>query len=260
MASALYTRDGDRYIPSEHTRGPWVPDAQHGGAPAALLARAMEALPADTPMAIARFTLEILRPVPLTPLTVSAGIERPGRRVQLVSGSLHAGETELCRARAWRIRDADLGDTVPDEWGLPFNGPEMATPHEPENGEPAFHRTGVELRFVRGSFWEIGPWTVWIRLRLPVVEDEEPSPVMRVLAAADFGNGVAAALEWGRFLYINTDLAASLYRQPEGEWICLDATTHASRHGVGIAESALYDSRGPIGRSMQTLFVDELQR
>ncbi len=260
MAAALYARDGDRFIPSDHTRGPWAPDAQHGGAPAALLARAMEALPAETPMAIARFTIEILRPIPLTPLTTSAGIERPGRRVQLVSGSLHAGDDELCRARAWRIRETDLGDGIPDEWGLPFNGPEMGMPHEPENDEPAFHRTGVELRFVSGSFWEIGPATVWIRLRRPVVEDEEPSPVMRVLAAADFGNGVGSALEWGRFLYINTDLGASLYRQPEGEWICLDAATHVSRHGVGIAESALYDLRGPIGRAMQTLFVDELQR
>ena len=260
MASALYTRDGDRYIPSEHTRGPWAPDAQHGGPPAALLARAIEALPTDTPMAMARFTLEILRPVPLAPLTVSAHVERAGRRVQLVSGSLLAGETELCRARAWRIRVADLGDAVSDEWGLPFGGPDAGTPHEPENDEPAFHRTGVELRFVRGSFWEIGPSTVWIRLRHPVVEGEEPSPVMRVLAAADFGNGVSAALEWGRFLYINTDLGVYVYRQPEGEWICLDATTHVNRRGLGLAESGLYDSRGPIGRALQTLLVDELQR
>ena len=139
MASALYARDGDRFIPSEHTRGPWTPDAQHGGAPAALLARAMEALPAETPMAIARFTIEILRPVPLTPLTVSARIERPGRRVQLVSGSLHAGDDELCRARAWRIRDTDLGDGIP--WTrAAVQRPEMGMPHEPENDEPAFHR------------------------------------------------------------------------------------------------------------------------
>jgi len=39
----LYTADGDRFVPSEHTRGPWDPRHQHGGAPAALLARAVEA-------------------------------------------------------------------------------------------------------------------------------------------------------------------------------------------------------------------------
>jgi hypothetical protein len=48
MDHALFRADGSALIPSDYTRGPWRPDAQHGGPPVALLGRAAEAaLPAD---------------------------------------------------------------------------------------------------------------------------------------------------------------------------------------------------------------------
>ena len=99
---------------------------------------------------------------------------------------------------------------------------------------------------------------MWFRLRVPVVAGEEPTPLQRVAAAADFGNGVSAALERGRYLFINPDLTITLHRPPAGEWVGLDAVTHAEAHGVGLAESALYDEHGRIGRSVQTLLVDRL--
>lgn len=40
----LYIHEGGRFVPTEHTRGPWHPDHQHGGAPAALLARSVQSL------------------------------------------------------------------------------------------------------------------------------------------------------------------------------------------------------------------------
>jgi len=257
MAEPLFTPDGDRFIPSVHTRGPWGPTAQHAGPPAALMGRAIEALPSAAPMCVARFTLEVLRPVPLEPLTVTARVERPGRRVELVSATLSTDSIELCRATAWRIRVADpgigAGDVVAE-----IAPPDSGEPHIPESDKPAFHRTGVEMRFVHGSFWKPGPATVWIRLRHPVVADESPSPLMRALCAADFGNGVGAELEFGKYLFINTDLTAYLFRQPVGEWICLDARTYVGPSGAALAESALHDVRGRVGRSLQALLVDNL--
>jgi len=257
MPEALFIPDGGRFIPTVHTRGPWDSRAQHAGPPAALMGRAIEMLPADLPMRVARFTMEVLRPVPLEPLSVEARVERHGRRVQLASAVLTAGGTELCRAYAWRIRTAVLDvalDNAPEQVAAPESGEQ----HLPESDEPAFHRTGVEMRFVRGSFWRPGPATAWIRLRYPLIPGEEPSPLTRVLGAADFGNGVSALLEFGQYLFINTDLSAYLYRQPDGEWICLDATTRLGPDGIGLAESALYDVRGRIGRSLQALLVDRL--
>jgi hypothetical protein len=42
-----------------------------------------------------------------------------------------------------------------------------------------------------------------------------------------------------------------------GEWICLDAHSSVNGTGVGLADSALYDVNGPIGRSLQTVYVDQ---
>src|SRR5438132_842235 len=90
-----------------------------------------------------------------------------------------------------------------------------------------------------------GPGTAWLRLRVPVVDDETPSPLMRVLAAADFGNGISMAVGFDRYLFINTDLTVYLHCLPTGEWICLDTATTLQRSGTGLAESALYDVHGP---------------
>jgi hypothetical protein len=114
----------------------------------------------------------------------------------------------------------------------------------------------MEYRFVRGGFADPGPAVAWMRMRVPLVHGEEPTPLDRVLVAADSGNGVSAALDWSRFLFINVDLTVHLHRPPEGEWVCLDAITIPERSGIGIADTALYDERGPIGRAVQTLLID----
>jgi Thioesterase-like superfamily len=259
MSDALFTLDGGSFVPSEHARGPWDSAAMHGGPPAALMGGAMELLPTDTAMVVVRTTVEILRPVPLRPVAVSARIERNGRRVQLLSASLSDGDTELCRATAWRIRVADLDVGDQHNQRPAFAGPDTSTPHLPDSDEPAFHRTGVEMRYAHGSFAELGPSTVWMRLAMPVVAGQTPSPLQRALAAADFGNGVSTTVPWGEFLFINTDLTISLPYTPAGEWIGLEARTELSSQGVGVAYSRLYDERRAIGHAIQSLYVERLE-
>ena len=124
-------------------------------------------------------------------------------------------------------------------------------------GHAVGYHTAMEYRFVRGAFRELGPATVWMRMRQPLVEGEEPSPLQRLLAAADSGNGVSATLDLERHIFINVDLSVHLLRLPEGEWVCLDAVTVPDGAGVGIADSTLHDERGPLGRAVQTLLVRE---
>jgi hypothetical protein len=259
MPDALFTPHKRGYVPSDHARGPWDRGAMHGGPPAALMAAVMEALPTEAPMAVVRTTVEIFRPVPLRPVEVAARIERPGHRVQMLTATLTDGNTELCRATAWRMRIADLDLGEQPALEVPFAGPADSVAHVPESDDPAFHRTGMEMRYARGSFIEVGPATVWMRLAVPLIAGQTPTPLQRTLAAADFGNGVASALPWGQFLFINTDLTVYLHRQPESEWICLDAETDVDPRGVGVAHSHLYDERGPIGHSLQGLFIDKLR-
>jgi hypothetical protein len=113
----------------------------------------------------------------------------------------------------------------------------------------------MELRFVRGGFLEPGPAMVWMRPRVPLVAGEETSPLERLLIAADAGNGVSAALDWRRYLFINTDLTVHLKRLPQGDWVGLDAVTYPEPHGVGLADTVLWDESSRLGRAAQTLVV-----
>lgn len=261
MSEALFEIDGDRYLPTGLARGPWTPDAQHGGPPAALLTRAIEAMEAPVPMQVARATFELLRPVPLTPLTVRTEVLRPGKKVQLLGASLLAGEVEVMRATVLRIRSTDL--PVPDELGIDTGAPDLpdatsvvSPPFSlADESVEHFHLDAVELRTVAGGFDRPGPGTAWFRLKVPVLAGEEPSGAVRAVILGDFGNGLSWVLppEW---LFINPDLTIHLLRPPIGEWICLASRTLTSSTGVGMAESALYDAHGRVGRAVQSLLLD----
>ncbi len=264
MSDAFYSLDGDVAVPSELTRGPWDPDAQHAGPPSALLARAIELCEPREGMRVGRMTVEILAPVPIAPLTLSAAVVRPGRSVEMLEASLAGPDGEVMRARAWRLAEADIAaDWEQDE---PPPGPEDAAaleffaekggsraPRARRSSERVGWHTAMEIVFARGRFLEPGPATVWMRPRVALVEGEEFTPLQRVMVAADGGNGVSAPLDWSGFIFINTDLSVHLLRPPEGEWVCLDAVTHVD--GIGMTDTALWDERGRIGRAAQTLLV-----
>jgi Thioesterase-like superfamily len=256
MADAVYVQEGPgRFLATELARGPWDPDAQHGGAPAALLARAVERVEAPGAMAVVRLTYEFLRPVPLGPLAVRADVLRPGRRVQLVAASLHTGEEEVARVTALRIRRGDV-PAPPAVEVAPPAGPEHGELLEAPSQRPtSFAWNAMEIRFVTGSFWEVGPAFAWFRLRVPLVGGEAPSPLQRLAAAGDFGNGIATAVSWRTHVFINPDLTLYVERPPAGEWVGLDATTRAESDGTGVSDSVLHDAQGRVGRAQQGLYV-----
>jgi acyl-coenzyme A thioesterase PaaI-like protein len=254
--SALFVRDGDLLVPTGHARGPWDPGQQHGGAPAALMVGAMEALAPD--FQLARLTVEFLGTVPLAPMRVTAEVWRPGRRMQLVRSTVTLEDgREVARASAVLLHRQQLDGLPADTAGAPLaKGPHDGTDERwwDEHSDEAFHRTGMEMRWVEGT-WAQGPGTVWFRLRRPVVEGEPTSPAQRAAAAADFGNGVSQVLPWDEWLFINTDLTVQLHRPPEGEWVAIEARTIVQPGGTGLAVSVLYDERGPVGTGQQTLYV-----
>ena len=84
---------------TELTRGPWDASSQHAGPPAALIGREIERCrgigerPEDRH--VGRVTYEILAPVPIAPLRVSAEVTRPGRRVDMVESTLATADGEV---------------------------------------------------------------------------------------------------------------------------------------------------------------------
>lgn len=264
--SAFYLPAGELLAATELTRGPWDGESQHAGPPAALLGRAVEQLdgvgdgPADR--MVARITLEILAPVPIAPVAVAAEVIRPGKRVDLVEATLSdAGGEPLIRARAWRIlRRRIVLPAAP----APRRHPEPPPPEHLEPNDRFFpsgydvgYHTAMEGRFASGSFVKPGPATAWMRMRSPLVAGEEPSPLQRVLIAADSGNGISSALDFERWIFVNVDLTVHLGRMPVGEWVCLDSVTVPEPGGAGLTDTVLRDECGPIGLAAQTLLVDE---
>jgi hypothetical protein len=211
-------------------------------------------------MLVTRMTFEFLAPVPLAPLTASAEVVRPGGRLQLVEAELRAGDRVVLRARAVRLRRAALEHGVTPRTAPPGDGPEAALPSPfPSAREETegFHRTGMDIRFANGTTYHEGPAQVWFRLARPLVDAETPSPLQSVMAAADFANGVSRVLAFDDFLFVNVDLTVHLDREPEGEWVRLDARTSIAPQGTGLATAALSDLNGPIGVAAQSLFVNE---
>jgi Thioesterase-like superfamily len=252
---AFYVQvDEDRFESTEHTRGPWDAGSQHAGPPAALLGRAVEAVVearARPDMRVARLTFDIARPLPIEPLTVTASVVREGRSVMVIEAAVEPFMS--CRALLIRTSEKaapDIGTPVP----FRLEGAE-SKPFFPVPYETGYH-AAMEVRFVAGSFLDHGPATAWMRMRMPLVDGEQPSPLARVLTAADSGNGLSNVLDFDEYLFVNPDLTVHLVRYPVGEWVCLRAVTSIDGSGIGVADTALYDEEGQIGRSVQSLFVD----
>ncbi|MFC1416133.1 thioesterase family protein [Streptacidiphilus cavernicola] len=246
-----------RFAATALTRGPWSPDAQHAGPPAALLGRAVEQHAARTrPGArVVRTTFEVLRPVPIAEVTVSVRDAESGRNVGRVEAELRGPDQRVAmRATALLMRaedaaapEVDLPRAVPG----PEECPEGSFPVRWDEG----YHTAVEVRFASGSFTERGPAACWFRIRYPLVDGEETSGLCRTLIAADSGNGISGELEMSQYRYTNADLTLHLRRAPVGDWVGLQSRTTLDQAGIGLADSLVMDEKSMIGRAAQTLFV-----
>ncbi|HEY1834801.1 MAG TPA: thioesterase family protein [Solirubrobacteraceae bacterium] len=268
--TCVFRRDGERrYVPTEQARGPWDPQALHGGAPAALITSAFESIEPGAELRMARLGFEFLRPIPMAPLRLSTSVVRGGRRVQELAAELHAepedgGEPVLvCRASGLRLAEVPEGlPTLPEDAAQgPVDRPmvdfDVAEPRRfglDSTDSVSFAASAMEMRW-EGDPWRLGPGRVWQRLGIDLVEGEPLTPLARLAASADFGNGVSASLPFDGYLFINADLHVHLHRAPRGEWIGLDSRTLLSAGGAGLSESVLHDRDGAVGRAFQSLVV-----
>ena len=254
--SAYFIRRGDAYESTELTRGPWDPGLQHAGPAAALLARAVETHPDASEMMVARLTIELLRPLPVGgAFEVSVVAGRAGRKVRGLEATLAGEGRPAVRATALLMRRAHVpvgeiatpvlvpGAADAEPWQFPFFD------------RPLGYHTSMELRRAAGEFGS-GHMAVWFRMKCSLVEGEEPTPLQRLAAAADSGNGISVALDLRRYTFVNPDLTIALLRRPVGEWFALDARTLAADEGLGLADTRYWDQRGVLGRGVQTLLVE----
>lgn len=259
LPDSFFVREGQAFASTELTRGPWSNAHQHGGPPSALLARAARTWGDDASgFFVARLTVDYLKPIPITVLSVDVEPQKLGKTAQRLVVRLSAGGDELARATALRIRRTA-------STGLSPRPPPLASP----DGLPPFvfpffqHEVGyhraIEGRYLRGRFGE-NEVTMWMRQTVPLVRGEEPSGLERVVVVADAESGICNPLDVKRYTFVNPDLTVLLDRDPQGEWVALDALSTTSPLGAGLAQAAVHDRYGPVGRSAQTLVVEERRR
>ena len=253
----IYRVEGATAETSAFAGGPWDPKLQHGAAPASLICWAVERLPSPVPMRVARLTVDLMRPVPVAPLTIETEVLREGRKIQLVVAHLLAGGTEVVRATALRVRTA--AQELPATAFCPpldMRGPEMARDPADNGMSSTPFLSGISMRVARGSFRMPGPAAVWYRAARPIVGGAAISPLMRAAIAADFCNGTSSVLDFREWTFINGDLTVNLAREPVGEWILLDAETWAGPDSIGIATARLADRAGYFGRAAQSILIE----
>jgi hypothetical protein len=253
---AIFRVDGNRVTVSPHAGGPWDPTMQHGGAPSSLAVWAAEQIPTQVPMRIARVSIDLMRPVPVKPLTLETEVLREGRKIQLCAVRLRADGVLAVAATVLKMRITSE-PLSPDVSGPKLELPlPDQLPEDPAQFSSSPFVTGMRLRSARGKFGVPGPGAIWYRVVRPLVEGQAVSQAVRAVVAADFCNGTSAALDFREWTFINADLTVSMAREPVGEWILLDAESWIGPDGAGLAMARLADTQGYFGRTVQSLVVE----
>jgi len=256
----------DTYHSTPLANAGWYDEGQHGGAFASLIVGHVEAtVPTLAEMQVSRVTVELFRVVPLVSLRIETEVVREGKRIQNVEARVFDDDTLLSVATVQRLRLAE--QPIPEDAGPPAL--EIPGPYEVdgrvgdawgvgERGKTMFHRHAIEVREVVGGFAEKGPGTVWMRLTTPIVAGRETTPLQRVVATADFCNGISRSLDFDTWVFMNPDLTVHVSRYPSGEWIALAAESTYGHQGRGLATGTLWDRSGWLGRSTQSLYLERV--
>lgn len=251
------TDDGHRFTPTDLARGPWNPDACHGGPPTALLVRALERLgEVGDDQRLARLSVELGRPVPMAGFTVTAEVRRRGRTATTTTARIVDTEGRTCAtADGLHLTTVDLPTP-----SAPIEVPDFDR-SEPGDfpiardvfGDLRLFSHSIEVRYPPDD-GPGGPTTMWMRT-VPILSDEDPSPFQRLAPLADCGNGISWNVHPAEVTCINADLLLTLVREPVGDWFASRAVTHTSDDGIGFAGADLFDVDGLVGRVAQTLVL-----
>jgi hypothetical protein len=216
----------------------------HGRLLAALAARAVEQHAASPGLRPVRLTVDLFRAAPMEPVEVATEVVRAGRRVRTAEVVISCAGQEVARASALLLRagaEPVGGVWAPEPWSVP--SPDSLAPMADDPDQGGF----LDVRIVsEGGFTAVTQKRLWIREVRALVDGEEPSPLVRTVAAADLANPFSNSGEAGLH-FINADLTVYVGRLPQGEWIGLEVAGRTSADGISVAACNLYDAEGTVG-------------
>ncbi|MEW5809140.1 MAG: acyl-CoA thioesterase domain-containing protein [Actinomycetota bacterium] len=258
---ALQTDDAGRevFAPTEWARGPWG-DTISGNYLGGLLGLVGERdLAGQTAgMHPARFTVDMMRPAALTPVSVTTDVVRAGRRLLLADVVMTQSGKQIARAGLLYLRRGEQPSAP--RWSADVVMPPLpAVPESVSEDVPMLMVTFGPDHSTPGdglAAWaHSGPKYVWFKDVLPIVDAIAQTPFGSVAMAGDVASSLTGFGEDG-LPFINADYAVSLSRLPAGEFIGLAALTHHSHDGISTGTALLVDEGGAIGTASATALVN----
>jgi hypothetical protein len=261
VIECLYRRlpaDGgfDAFESTDGTRSNWDPEIQHGSPPLALMTKLIEELAVDSGLRVGRLTLDILGAIPVTTVRARAWVERPGSRISIMAAEMLAqrpdgGERAVARVTAWLLAISDTADAVTVRYPPLVEGDSAPVPHSWADAKGYLET----VRWRKQHVPEGKTPVAWLSPLVPVVDSEPVTDLQRLTMVADSVNGVGAALDPDKFVFMNTDTVVHVHRLPEGNDFGLRARGSIGPDGVGVTTADIFDRQGFIGTVAQTLLV-----
>jgi len=242
------------FVGNDPARGPWSADHCHAGPVSGLIARAAEIEIGPEKM-LTRLTVDLLRPLPLSGLRVGAETRRHTKTLATTRVTVHDLDDTLCAtAITMHLVRRDLGQVPTPDVASPHPEDRIAGPfpiRQMRHDLPCFaHFT--EIGYPASGNQERGPKTIWMRTP-GLLEGETPSPIQALCPLADCGNGISSNAPTAEMGFMNTDLSIHIHREPVSDWLASDSMSHWQPSGIGMSQSMLYDTQGPIATALQTL-------
>ncbi|SMO93387.1 Thioesterase-like superfamily protein [Ruegeria faecimaris] len=244
------------FVGNDPARGPWSAEHCHAGPVSGLIVRAAESEIGPDKM-LTRLTVDLLRPLPLSGLRVAAETTRHTRTLATTRVTVHDLDNTLCAvATTMHLARRDLGP-VPN---VALSSPQLADSvdgpfpiGEIRHDLPGF-ATYSDVLYPKGGNQGVGPKTIWMRTP-PLLGDEVQSPIQALCPLADCGNGISWNAPTTEMGFMNTDLTVQVHREPVSDWLASESVCHWQPSGIGMSQSVLYDTQGPVGTALQTLVL-----
>ena len=241
-----------RYQPTIHIQGAWRTWEHHLAPVVGLVTHEVMRHEPREDMQLSRLTVEAYGVMPAMPSTIEVRTVRPGRTIELLEATMTIGDRVVVRAHAWRIQVVDTAEVAGQEIErLPEPGslPEWDGMHMWSGG----FINSLDFKKIEGH--GPGRGRAWLRTDLPLVKDQEVSPIAAALGLSDTANGIGPRKDPREWMFPNVEISIHIWRQPEPGWVGLDGQVAWGPTGAGLTSTWMHDAHGAFARIEQSLTV-----
>jgi acyl-CoA thioesterase len=198
--------------------------------------------------------VDFYRPVPVGYSEVSVERTRESASIRGLSASMRTIDREVAKLSAMWVKDEQGLPESEHAIQGPVQGPDECEPLELPVRDGGY-TSAIEVRVVSGTWQQTDHLCAWLRLRNTLLPNAAMSPIASLMTLIDSCAGLAQPIDIRTHTFLNADLSVRLQRAPRSEWICIDARSTTTEHGLGLSDARIFDEQGFLGSASQTLLI-----